>query len=83
MLKDYKLTTTIRLLEGSEEHLLSSIQEGMELDSNIGEGILHWSVQEVEPTDDDEDDDGAAEFDLSTMAGRKAKWLATRGHYKC
>tara|TARA_R110002051_G_scaffold29673_1_gene68972 strand:- start:1391 stop:1741 length:351 start_codon:yes stop_codon:yes gene_type:complete len=46
-LEDYRLTTTIRLRAGSEEHLLPAIQEGMDLDEEGGEGLLHYDVQKV------------------------------------
>ena len=44
-LKDFQLVTTIRVLDGSEEHFLTSIEEGMNFSE--GEGILLWSVRKV------------------------------------
>jgi hypothetical protein len=46
-LRDFKITMTIRVPAGAVEYVLSSIEDGMEFDEDVGEGILHWDVQEV------------------------------------
>tara|TARA_R110000744_G_C19173627_1_gene541896 strand:+ start:203 stop:562 length:360 start_codon:yes stop_codon:yes gene_type:complete len=46
-LEDYQIILTIRVLDGSEDHVLPSIQDGMEFDEETGEGILHYAVQRV------------------------------------
>ena len=46
-LKDFKITMTVRVPARSVEYVLNSIEDGMEFDEEIGEGILHYDVQEV------------------------------------
>lgn len=46
-LKDFRITLTVRVPARSVEYVLNSIEDGMEFDEEIGEGILHYDVQEV------------------------------------
>jgi hypothetical protein len=46
-LMDFKITMTVRLPARSVEHVFNSIQEGMDFDEDIGEGILHYKIQEL------------------------------------
>ena len=46
-LKDFKITMTVRVPARSVEYVLNSIEDGMEFDEEIGEGILHYDVQEI------------------------------------
>tara|TARA_R110000822_G_C15026099_1_gene463712 strand:+ start:48 stop:395 length:348 start_codon:yes stop_codon:yes gene_type:complete len=75
-LEDFEIVLTVRIPESSVEYVFTSIEEGMEFDTEAGEGIRHYDVRKVALKDDDDDDD---EPDLSTMAGRRAKWLAMGG----
>ena len=49
-LEDYQIILTIRVLDGSEDHVLPSIQDGMDFDEEIGEAILHYAVRKVATT---------------------------------
>ena len=44
-LQNYRVTMLIALPPGQEEYILPSIQDGMELDEAIGEGILEYDVR--------------------------------------
>tara|TARA_R110000851_G_scaffold25240_12_gene72915 strand:- start:2286 stop:2513 length:228 start_codon:yes stop_codon:yes gene_type:complete len=46
-LKDFEITVTVRVPARSVEYVYNSILDGMEFDEEIGEGILHYDVQEV------------------------------------
>lgn len=46
-LKDFRITMTVRVPARSVEYVLNSIEDGMEFDEEIGEGILHYDVQEI------------------------------------
>ena len=49
-LKDFKITMTVRVPARSVEYVLNSIEDGMEFDEEIGEGILNYEVREVRPS---------------------------------
>ena len=44
-LRNYRVTMLIALPPGQEEYILPSIQDGMELDEAMGEGILEYDVR--------------------------------------
>ena len=46
-LRDFEITMTVRVPARSVEYVLNSIEDGMEFDEEIGEGILHYDVKEV------------------------------------
>ena len=46
-LKDFRITMTVRVPARAVEYVLNSIEDGMEFDEEIGEGILHYDVQEI------------------------------------
>ena len=46
-LKEFKITMTVRLPARSVEYIFNSIEDGMEFDDSIGEGILDYNVQEI------------------------------------
>ena len=46
-LRDFEITMTVRVPARSVEYVYNSILDGMEFDEEIGEGILHYDVQEV------------------------------------
>ena len=44
-LQNYRVTMVIALPPGQEQYILSSIQDGMELDEAAGEAILEYDVR--------------------------------------
>lgn len=46
-LKDFRVTVVVRVPARSVEYVLNSIEDGMEFDEEVGEGILSYDVQEI------------------------------------
>jgi len=46
-IQTYRITMLIAVAPGSEEYILESIQQGMEFDEDMGEGIIEYDVEPV------------------------------------
>ena len=44
-LQTYRITMLVAVAPGQEEYILNSIEDGMEFDEDMGEGVLEYDVR--------------------------------------
>ena len=44
-LQTYRVTMLVAVAPGQEEYILNSIEDGMEFDEDMGEGILEYDIR--------------------------------------